>query len=300
MDLSSVSAFKNLEIIARRAVEGFITGYHRSPYTGFSVEFSEHKPYNFGDSTRFIDWKLFSRTDKLYVKNFEAETNMKCHMLLDVSSSMYYPQGEHSKINFSIRALATLSYVFYKQRDAFSIRAFHQTSEIVSNLGATKKHLNQTILQLSSYLNPVEGKSSVDFISQLKTMVQITGKRSMVVIFSDFLSYIDRLDEVFDLLKQLTYNKHEVIIFQPLDYHTEMNFDFEANEVEVVDLENFSKILVNPTLVKEEYQASMKSFLKEMNLRCGQIKVDFVPVDVKYSMESVILPYLKFRNRIRR
>ncbi|HSZ72121.1 MAG TPA: DUF58 domain-containing protein, partial [Cytophagaceae bacterium] len=145
INLEDISIFKHLDLLARKQVEGFITGLHQSPFHGFSVEFAEHRIYNPGESTRHIDWKVFAKTDRLYTKRYEEETNLRCYILLDVSGSMFYPQDNHLKIRFSILATACLLQLFQKQRDAFGITTFSDHIHFQSALKSTGTHLNQLI-----------------------------------------------------------------------------------------------------------------------------------------------------------
>ncbi|HQS52686.1 MAG: DUF58 domain-containing protein, partial [Sphingobacteriales bacterium 39-40-5] len=201
--------FGNLELLSRQVVEGFITGLHKSPFHGFSVEFAEHRLYNTGDSVKNVDWKLFGRTDKLFVKRFEEETNLRCQIVLDVSSSMYYPEKDFNKLLFSVYSAASLMYLFKKQRDAFGLSLFSDKLELSTAAKSTAVHQKYLFSELESLMNRKCRDSRTDVASALHQIAELIHKRSLVIIFSDMLvgESEEGLSEIFSALQHLKHNK---------------------------------------------------------------------------------------------
>ncbi|MDW7692372.1 DUF58 domain-containing protein [Flammeovirgaceae bacterium SG7u.111] len=299
MNLDTIKEFGNLELLARQMVEGFITGLHKSPYHGFSVEFAEHNLYNNGESTRYIDWKVYARTDRLYTKRFEEETNLRCLLLIDNSSSMYYPVDTQEKIRFSIASAASLAYILQKQRDAVGLCTFSDKVEMLTQVKSTGKHIHNLFLMLQQMLQntPDQQKTSVaDVIHEVANRIH---KRSLVVIFSDMMENINNHDEIFSALKHLKHNNHEVLIFHVYDQSTELDFDFPERPIVFEDLETGQKEKVQPSQVREAYQRSIKERFKEIKLKCGQYKIDFIEADSKKDVGQILLPYLIKRKKMR-
>jgi len=227
----------NLGILAKQVVEGFITGLHKSPFHGFSVEFAEHRPYHSSENIRSIDWKLFGRTDKMYVKRYEEETNLRCQLVLDISSSMYYPEGKWNKIKFSILSIASLVELLKTQRDAFGLTLFSDEIKFSSNARSTTMHQKLIYAELEKVLvdKPVQRKSSI--AKSLHELAEKLHRRSMVVIFSDMFENINDKEAIFDALQHLRYNKHEVILFHVSDHQTELEFNFDNRPYQFIDIE---------------------------------------------------------------
>lgn len=299
IDLATVRQYANLELLARQMVEGFITGLHKSPYHGFSVEFAEHKIYNPGESTRYIDWKVFARTDRLYTKRFEEETNLKCHILLDASSSMYYPSPNYDKLTFSTLCAACLSYLLQRQRDAVGLIQFSDEIELQTPVKSTPGHMHQLLLHMNRLLQtappePTQTKAS-KVIHQLADKL---GKRSLIVIFSDMFEH-DDTDELFGALQHLKHNLHEVLLFHVADKKTELNFEFEDRPYEFIDLETSQKVKVQPHQVRDTYREHLKTFFDDLKNRCGQYKIDMIEADTSQSIDQILLPYLIKRKKMR-
>ena len=299
LDLSAIRSFENLEFLARQLVDGFITGLHQSPYHGFSVEFSEHRLYNPGESTRHIDWKVFARTDKLFVKRYEEETNLRCHILLDVSPSMYYPAPGHDKLKFSILATAALTTLLNRQRDAVGLVTFADTVELQTPVRSTSTHRHTLLLALQQLLDrpptPAAAGSGrqTDVAGVIHAIAQQIPKRSLVVIFSDMLGRDAAGQEAaLAALQHLRHQHHEVLLFHVLDRATEHDFDFAERPYIFEDIETGFEIKLQPNQVREQYQAAMTKFAQELALRCGQLKIDFVPVDVREPFDKVLYAYL--------
>jgi uncharacterized protein (DUF58 family) len=306
LDLAAIRSFENLELLARQLVDGFITGLHQSPYHGFSVEFSEHRLYNPGESTRHIDWKVFARTDKLFVKRYEEETNLRAHLLLDVSPSMYYPAPGYDKLKFSVLAAAALTTLLQRQRDAVGLVTFGATVELQTPVRSTSSHRHTLLLALQQLLErpapAATGRlpTSTDVAGVLHTIAQQIPKRSLVVVFSDMLGRgAQEQEAALAALQHLRHQHHEVLLFHVLDRATESNFDFQDRPYIFEDVETGQEIRLQPAQVREQYRAAMRQFEEDLALRCGQLKIDFVPVDVREPFDKVLYAYLVKRGKAR-
>ncbi len=299
LDLSKIREYGNLEFLARHMVEGFITGLHKSPFHGFSVEFAEHKLYNTGESTRNIDWKVLGKTDRLYVKRYEEETNLRCHILLDTSSSMYYPAENLGKITFSVMAAACITYLLQKQKDAVGLFTFSDTIEIQTPVKSTPSHTHKIFLELENILSRNKQTSNTAVASVLHQIAEKIHKRSMVVIFSDMFENSDELDNIFAALQHLKHRLHEVVLFHVTDKSTEIDFEFENRPYEFIDLENESKIKLQPNQVREFYKKSAQEFYNNLKLKCGQFKIDFIEADIAQGFEPILNAYLVKRSKMR-
>lgn len=296
-NISEINQYDNLGLIAKQLVDGFITGLHKSPYHGFSVEFAEHKLYNYGESTRHIDWKVFSRTDRLYTKQYEEETNLRCRILIDNSASMHYPTPGKDKLKFSVFAASALSYLLTKQRDVVGLSVFSDQIEQETDLRSTKAHLN-TILTKLSELKDTSPATKTDISSVLHEMADKIHRRSLVVIFSDMFQNTDE-DDLLSALQHLKHNKHEVILFHVSDYASELNFEFEDRPYKFIDIETNESVKVNPHDVKDVYRKEMAKFYQDLKIKCGMMKVDFVPVNTDDSFDKILGAYLIKRKKMR-
>ena len=288
----------SLELLARQMVEGFITGLHKSPYHGFSVEFAEHRLHNEGESTRHIDWKVYARTDRLFTKRYEEETNLRCMIAIDTSSSMYYPVQTKGKIRFAKFAAAALSYLLHRQRDAVGLCLFSDKIQTITPVKSTSNHLDK----LLRTLNEIESQSppkKTNVGKVLHELAEKIHKRSLVVIFSDMFDSDENTDDLFKALQHLKHNKHEVIVFHVMDNETELLFNFDDRPMEFVDLESGERLKLNPGEVKESYKASAFQFHKALKLRCNQYKIDFVEADIQSDFNIILQTYLIKRGRMR-
>ncbi|MFC2188460.1 DUF58 domain-containing protein [Peijinzhouia sedimentorum] len=300
--IQDIKEVGNLEMLARQMVEGFITGLHKSPYHGFSVEFLEHRLYNPGESTRNIDWKVYAKNDRLFVKRFEEETNLRCVILLDNSTSMYYPKGENQKIHFSILASAALAFLLQRQRDALGVKIFSDKIDWQSPIKSTKVHLNKIFIQLDHLLKEsVEEKAPRHTRTSevLHMMAESIHKRSLVIVFSDMLLSEEDPNEFFSALQHLKHAKHEVILFHTLHYPTEKEFEFDERPHVFVDSETGEEVKIKPETIKAEYKAGMQQYMEEIKLWCHKAKIDLVEVDVTQSVDSVLLAYLIKRSKMK-
>jgi uncharacterized protein (DUF58 family) len=302
LDLAAIRSFENLEFLARQLVDGFVTGLHQSPYHGFSVEFSEHRLYNPGESTRHIDWKVYARTDKLFTKRYEEETNLRCHLLLDVSPSMYYPSPGHDKLKFSILASAALTTLLTRQRDAVGLVTFADSIELQTPVRSTSTHRHTLLLTLQQLLErpATAPRRGTDVAGTLHAIAQQIPKRSLVIVFSDMLGRgAAEQDAALAALQHLRHQHHEVLLFHILDRRTEAEFDFAERPYIFEDVETGQEIKLQPSQIREQYRAAMTAFEADLAMRCGQLKIDFVPVDVRESFDKVLYAYLVKRGKVK-
>lgn len=301
LDLNQIKQGYNLELLARQLVEGFVTGLHKSPYHGFSVEFAEHRLYNEGESTRHIDWKVYARTDRLYTKRYEEETNLRCMIVLDRSPSMFYPADSHAKIKFSIFAAASLGYLLQKQRDAVGVCQFSNAIEILTPVKSTPTHLNKifTLLEQASHFEKPIGEVRSNVAKVLHEIAEKIHKRSLVMIFSDMFDTNEDTNELFKALQHLKHNKHEVIVFHVLDEETELAFDFEDRPMEFVDLESNEKIRLNPQEFRAHYRQSLTRFHNEIKMRCNQYRIDYINANIRDGFDQILQTYLIKRAKMR-
>ncbi len=299
LDLNKIKEFGNLEMLARQMVEGFITGLHKSPYHGFSVEFAEHRLYNFGESTKHIDWKVYARTNRLYTKRYEEETNLRCYLILDRSSSMYYPQPGNEKIKFAIMAAASLAYLLHKQRDAVGLFTFSTGIDSQSDVKSTSSHVRKLFTEMEALVNANPKEQRTDVAQTLHEIAQKIHRRSLVILFSDMFQQAENTDNIFSALQHLKHRKHEVLLFHITDKETELNFEFEDRPYEFTDLEAGTKLKLTPTEVKETYQKTMTGYYEELKLKCGQLKIDMIEADIKDPFDKILNAYLIKRSRMR-
>ena len=296
LSLKDIQEYGNLELLAQQVVEGYMVGRHKSPFHGFSVEFAEHRLYNKGEDTRHIDWKVFARTDKLFVKRYEEETNLRCHILVDESSSMYFGEGE--KMRFSLFSSAVLLYILRKQRDAAGLSFFSDKLNLHIAAKSSAVHIRYLYGLLEGKLNNVSKHKMTSLSETIHQIADKIPRRSMVVLFSDMFDNNEKKESVLSALKHLRHNKHEVVVFHVLDTKKELNFEFENRPYLFEDMETGEKVKLHPSQVKELYQKQMKEFLNEMKLRCGQYNIEFVPVDVQAPFAEVLLPFFVKRKKM--
>ncbi len=298
-DLTEKESFANIELFASQVVEGFITGLHKSPFHGFSVEFVEHRIYNQGESKKHIDWKLFAKTDKLFVKKYEEETNLRCQILIDISSSMYFPNKGINKLKFSLLSAATLITLLKKQRDATGLSLFSDKIELHTQSKLSLSHQKMMFAELDKYLNQEIQKNLVsdNIANVLHDLAEQIHQRSLVVIFSDMFSK-ENPNDIFSALQHLRFKKHDVIMFHVTDPEKEKNLAFKNRPHRFVDLETGENIKINPSHIREDYQKHMNQFYSELKLRCSQYKIDFVEVDINRPFTEVLIQFLVKRQRL--
>ena len=306
LDQNNYTRFSSLELLARQVVEGFITGLHKSPFHGFSVEFAEHRLYNRGESIRNIDWKLFGKTEKLFVKRFEEETNLRCQLVIDHSSSMYFPHGstqnlnDPSKLLFSIYAAASLSELMKRQRDAIGLSLFSDKLNLHTKARSNSVHHKYVITQLEQLLDNEFGTKALrtSASSSLHEIAERCHQRSLVIIFSDMMDNVNQAGEIFPALQHLRYNKHEVVLFHVFDSSKEAALDYENRPYKFVDMETHQSLKLNPVQVQQAYRQSFEVKDKELKLKCGQYNIDYIKADIKQGFNHILLSYLIKRSKL--
>ena len=304
IDRKHIEKFENLELLANQVVEGFITGLHKSPFHGFSVEFAEHRLYNSGESTRHIDWKLFARTNKYFVKRYEEETNLRCRIIIDQSSSMYFPKVESpslespNKVFFSAVCSAALMNLLKRQRDAIGLSVFSDKVHLHTTEKTSTKHHQFLMHQLDGIINDSSTMKTSRVTDALHQIAENIHQRSLVILFSDMMDNSENNEELFSALQHLKFNKHEVILFHVMDKSKELDFDYENRPYKIVDMETGEELKLSPNEVKKNYKEQSQSFLKELKLKCTQYRIDFIEADINEGFDNVLLSYLIKRSKL--
>ena len=294
----------NLELLARQVVEGFIIGLHKSPFHGFSVEFAEHRIYNQGESTKNIDWKVFARTDKLFTKRFEEETNLRCQIVIDHSSSMYFPElgkkgsPELNKMQFSVLAAAALMNLLKKQRDAYGLSTFSEKVDIHTRNKSSTSHYHLLLSYMQQMIDQPELNKRTSAANALHEIAEAIHKRSLVVIFSDMFDDSDQAEALFSALQHLKHNKHEVVLFHVVDKSTELDFEFENRPYLFVDMETGEQVRLQSNQVKDHYIKQVTEYKENLKMKCLQYKIDFVEADIREGFRPILQSYLVKRNRM--
>ncbi len=306
-DIQNFQEFKNLEFIAKQVVEGFITGLHKSPYHGFSVEFAEHRIYNPGESVRHIDWRLFARTEKLFVKRYEEETNLRAHLILDISSSMLFPLENpmQSKLAFSIYTSSILIYLLRKQRDAVGLSFLSDQIHLLTESKTSSVHAKFLYAKLTELMDEFtrikklkqEAAKHTDLTISLHLLAEKLHKRSLIIIFSDMFDR-SNTQEFFEALQHLRYNKHEVILFHVSNYDLEQNFNFSHRPHRFVDLESGKVIKIKPNEIKKIYRQKTSKFYQNIKLMCQKYKIELIEADVNKDFKEIIIPFLLKRAKL--
>jgi uncharacterized protein (DUF58 family) len=299
LNIEQLRQYEGLELLARQVVEGFIVGLHKSPFHGFSVEFAEHRLYNQGESTRHIDWKLFGRTDKLFVKKYEEETNLRCMLVIDDSSSMYFPQGNFNKIQFSVYSAAAIMQMLRKQRDAAGLSLFSSDLEAFFPSRSSNVHFKLLYNELEKLLNHHEQNRKSATAESLHLIAERIHKRSMVVIFSDMLDNTSGKETIFSALQHLKYNGHEVVLFHVVDKEKEIDFNFDNRPYMFIDMETGQKVKLYPNEVKAGYLQNIRTYRDELRMKCNQYRIDYVEADINKGFRQVLLPYLMKRIKMK-
>ncbi|MBD0830904.1 DUF58 domain-containing protein [Aestuariibaculum sediminum] len=302
-ELNKADGFKNLELLAKQVVEGFIAGMHKSPFHGFSAEFAEHKIYNQGESTRHIDWKLYAKTDKLYTKRYDDETNLRCHIILDNSSSMHYPNmskfsiNNLNKIAYSALASAALMEILKKQRDAVGLSIYSDAYDYYAPEKGSERHHQMLLNQLSDVVINKPIKRTTDTYTFLHQIAEKIHRRSLIFLFTDMLQAAENPSKLFEALRHLKYNKHEVILFHVFDKQKELLFNFDNKPKRFVDVETGEFINLYADTIKNNYNEAVSSFFKEVQYNCLKYNIKYVEVDVNNDFNQVLLTYLVERKK---
>lgn len=302
-DYQNKTQFSNFELLAQSIVEGYISGMHKSPFHGFSAEFAEHKIYNNGESTRHIDWKIFAKTDKLYTKRFDEETNMRCHIIVDLSSSMFYPNlEEHSdlkynKVEFSALASAVLLQILKKQRDAAGLSLYADTYQYYAPEKGNERHFQMLLDKLYNAATIAPKQTTTKTYEVLHQIAEQMHRRSMIILFTDMFQSEMASSQLFEALKRFKYNKHELILFHVFDKKTELDFDFSNTPKYFVDVETGDSIDVFPKSVQENYSKVLNKYFKELKLKCDKYKIHYMPVDVREGFNKILMTFFEKRNK---
>jgi len=301
--LNASKLFANLELLAKQVVEGFISGIHKSPFHGFSAEFAEHKIYNTGESTKHIDWKLFAKTDKLYTKRYEEETNLRCHMILDNSASMYYPAIKNpqldnlNKISFGVLAIAAIMHVLKRQRDAVGLSIYSEEYNFYVNEKSSERHFQMLLNQLNGVVednNPAKASKTYEY---LHLVAEKLHRRSLVFLFSDMLQNEVEQDELFEALRHLKYNKHEVVLFHLTDETHELKFDFDNRPKRFVDVETGQHIDLYADTIRDSYQKKMTDYIDRLKLKCAQYQIKYVEAMVQEDFSTILNTFFVERQK---
>ena len=289
LDPSLISKIENLSLRAKLVVEGFIIGMHKSPYHGFSVEFSEHRPYGFGDEIKYIDWKLWGKTDRFYIKQFEEETNLKCHIILDKSSSMNFGSKNITKFEYSKLISAAMSYLMIKQQDAVGLTTFDQRINTIIKPKSKVNHLNLLLKTLHN--SNTGGETNISNL--LHGLAESINKKGLIILISDLL---DDEKKVMESLRHFRYRGHEIIVFHIVD-PKEKNLDYNEN-INFIDLENNYNIVADSRLVKDKYNKAFRDFSDFYKKECLRDKIDYNLISTSDSLDKTLLQYLIRRSQI--
>jgi len=299
---SDLVQFGSLELLAKQVVEGFITGLHKSPFHGFSVEFAEHRLYNTGESTKHIDWKLYGRTEKLFTKKFDEETNLRCQIVIDCSNSMFFGNKANTrKIDYAIFAAASLIELLKKQRDAIGISLINEKVDLHTPSKTSLSHLHflfQTLEQLLSS-EPTKQVSEANLPNCLHEIAEMSHQRSLILVFSDFIGDQAQQEELIQSLQHLKHNKHEVILFHVIDKQLEIDFNLDKRPLKIIDMETQETIQLNPAGIQKKYEELVNNYYSKLALKSGHQKIDFVTTDTNESLNTILLKYLIKRNTMR-
>lgn len=287
-----------LELLAKQVVEGFIIGLHKSPFHGFSVEFAEHRLYNPGDNLRYIDWKVYGRKDKMFVKKFEEETNLRCCIAIDTSSSMLFDNGGLSKLQYACVSAASLMLLLKRQLDACGLLLFDERIHWKSPIKSTPRHYKMLMTELERLLLHKTEKKSTELAASLHQIADTLHQRSLVLVFSDYLTDPEQEADFYDALQHLKHNKHEVVIFQIGEGQKEWDFSFENRPIEFVDLESGEKVKLQPNEYRDTYASAIQAFHQRLQQNCLKYHIDLVSCDINEPYESVLQRYLLKRNKM--
>ena len=303
LELNKAGGFKNLDLLAKQVVEGFIAGMHKSPFHGFSAEFAEHKIYNHGESTRHIDWKLFAKTDRLYTKRYDEETNLRCHLIVDASPSMYYPEKKATdisnlnKVGFSALACASLMHILKKQRDAVGLSIYSDRSKFYAPEKGSERHHQMLLHQLGNTIIKEDDAKETETYTFLHQIAEKIHRRSLIFLFTDMFQTGKTEKQLFEALRHLKHNKHEVVLFHVFDKATEYTFDFDNNPRQFIDVETGDHIDLYPDNIKHSYETAVDSYFKTLKLKCGQYGIKYVEADIAKGFNPILSTYMIERQK---
>ena len=304
-EINEIKGFKNLELLAHQVVEGFISGLHKSPFHGFSAEFAEHRLYNQGESTKHIDWKLYAKTDRLYTKRYEEETNLRCHLIIDNSSSMHYPSFKNfninqlNKISFSALAAAAIMNLLKRQRDAVALSIYSDHYDYYSNEKGSERHHQMLLAKLNETLVNNRDQIITKTYTCLHEIAEKIKRRSLVFLFTDMFQSDQEEEKLFEALQHLKYNKHEVILFHTYDKEKEIEFDFNNRPKRFVDLETGEHLNLYADNVRKDYKEAVQKYFNELKIKCGQYRIKYVPVNINEDFSAILTSYLVERQKFK-
>lgn len=298
LELNKAEGFKNLELLAKQVVEGFIAGIHKSPFHGFSAEFAEHKIYNNGESTRHIDWKLFAKTEKFYTKRYDDETNLRCHIIIDTSSSMHFPAmtsfsiNNLNKIAFSVLASASLMQILKKQRDAVGLSLYSDTYDYYAPEKGSERHHQMLLSHLSQAVVSRSLSRQTETYRYLHEIAEKIHKRALIFLFTDMFQISEDDSKLFEALRHLKYNKHEVVLFHVMDKKKELEFEFDNKPKRFVDVETGDYINLYAENIKENYTKAVNNYFDALKLKCLQYKIKYVEADINKNLDNILITYM--------
>ena len=304
-EINEIKGFKNLELLAHQVVEGFISGLHKSPFHGFSAEFAEHRLYNQGESTKHIDWKLYAKTDRLYTKRYEEETNLRCHLIIDNSSSMHYPSFKNfninqlNKISFSALAAAAIMNLLKRQRDAVGLSIYSNDYDYYSNEKGSERHHQMLLAKLNEALVNKRDQIITKTYTYLHEIAEKIKRRSMVFLFTDMFQSDQEEAKLFEALQHLKYNKHEVILFHTYDKEKEIEFNFNNRPKRFVDLETGEHLNLYADNVRQDYKEAVQKYFNELKIKCGQYRIKYVPVNINEDFSAILTSYFVERQKFK-
>ena len=304
-ELTNTGGFKNLKLLAKQVVEGFIAGMHKSPFHGFSAEFAEHKIYNQGESTKHIDWKLFAKTDKLFTKRYDEETNLRCHLIIDNSSSMHYPHMKDFSINnlnkiaFSALAAASLMHILKKQRDAIGMSVYSDAYDYYAPEKGSERHHHMLLSELSKMVVSKPVHRQTDTYTYLHQIAEKIHRRSLIFFFTDMFQTSSDQIKLFEALRHLKHKKHEVVLFHVFDKATELTFDFDNAPKRFVDVETGEHINLYPESIKEGYEEAVSYYFEKLRIKCGQYQIKYVEADIAKDFDKVLTAYMVERGKFK-
>ncbi|RNC87759.1 MAG: DUF58 domain-containing protein [Winogradskyella sp.] len=303
LELNKAGGFKNLDLLAKQVVEGFIAGMHKSPFHGFSAEFAEHKIYNQGESTKHIDWKLYAKTDRLYTKRYDEETNLRCHLILDNSASMHYPElakmtiGDLNKIAFSALACASLMHILKKQRDAVGLSIYSDTYDFYAPEKGSERHHHMLLSKLSESVLSKKESDTTETYKYLHQIAEKIHRRSLIFVFTDMFQTSENDEKLFEALRHLKHNKHEVVLFHVFDKSKELTFGFDNRPKRFIDVETGDFIDLYADNIKENYNKAVKQYFEDIRLKCGQYRIKYVEADINAGFNSILTTYMIERQK---
>lgn len=283
LDPKVLNKIKRLDLITRFIVEGFISGLHKSPYHGFSVEFAEHREYVPGDDIRHIDWKVFGKSDRYYIKEYEEETNLMCHIILDTSESMEYKSGEVSKLDYACYVAASLGYLITRQQDTVGLATFDNEVRKFIPPGSSLSHFNLILKELTN----TEPRRKTDLGRIFNDLAERIRKRGLVIIISDLF---DDPQSMMVGLRHFKHKRHEVIVFHILDEY-ELEFPFQKMTF-FEGLEELPNLLVDPRALRKEYINAFEEYQREVKKGCSENFIDYVLFNTTTPLDAALISYL--------